>query len=78
LSVGPTGPTEKVFFVKFSFPVNFVVLIRVAYMDPDPGKWSGSATLPEYAGGLILSGAYCNGDTPPSFTFFAEFKKIIS
>ncbi len=31
LSVGPTGPTQTVFFVKFSLPVNFVVLIRVAY-----------------------------------------------
>jgi hypothetical protein len=29
LSVGPTGPTQKVFFVKFSLPANFVVLIRV-------------------------------------------------
>ncbi len=25
LSAGPTGPTQKVFFVKFSLPVNFVV-----------------------------------------------------
>jgi hypothetical protein len=25
LSVRPTGPTQKVFFVKFSLPVNFVV-----------------------------------------------------
>jgi hypothetical protein len=31
LSVGPTGPTQKVFFVQFSLPVNFVVLMRVAY-----------------------------------------------
>ncbi len=37
LSVGPTGPTKKVFFVKFSLPVNFVVLNRVAY-----GSGSGS------------------------------------
>jgi hypothetical protein len=31
LSVGPTGPNQKAYFVKFSLPVNFVVLIRVAY-----------------------------------------------
>ncbi len=31
MSVGPPGPIQKVFFVKFSLPVNFVVLIRVAY-----------------------------------------------
>ncbi len=31
LSVGPTGPTQKVFFVKFSLLVNFFVLIIVAY-----------------------------------------------
>ncbi len=31
LSVGPTGATQKVFFVKFSLPANFVALIRVAY-----------------------------------------------
>ncbi len=37
LSVGPTGSTEKVFFVQFSLPVNFVVLMRVAY-----GSGSGS------------------------------------
>ncbi len=47
LSVGPTGPNQKTYFVKFSLPVNFVVLIRVAYgsgsnntreliPDPDP------------------------------------------
>jgi hypothetical protein len=48
LSVVPTGPNQKVYFVKFSLPVN-VVPIRVAYgsgsgsyntpiPDPDPGK----------------------------------------
>jgi hypothetical protein len=31
LSVGPTEPTQKVFFVKFSLSVSFVVLTRVAY-----------------------------------------------
>ncbi len=31
LSIGPTGPNQKAYFVKFSLPVNFVVLIRVAY-----------------------------------------------
>ncbi len=31
LSVGPTGPTQKVFFVQFSLPANFVVLMRVPY-----------------------------------------------
>ncbi len=31
LSVGPTGPNQKAYFVKFSLPVNFVVLIRIAY-----------------------------------------------
>jgi hypothetical protein len=31
LPVGPTGPTQKVFFVQFSLPVNFFVLMRVAY-----------------------------------------------
>jgi hypothetical protein len=49
LSVGPTGPTQKEFFVKFFFPDNFVVLIRLAYgsgsdtreTDPDPEKWYG-------------------------------------
>jgi hypothetical protein len=30
LSVRPTGPNQKAYFVKFSSPVNFVVLIRVA------------------------------------------------
>jgi hypothetical protein len=39
LSVGPTGTTQTVFYVKFSLPVNFVVLIRVAY-----GFGSGSQT----------------------------------
>ncbi len=53
LSVGPTGPNQQAYIVKFSIPVNFVVLIRVAYRsgsyntrelipDPDPGKWKGS------------------------------------
>ncbi len=32
LSVGPTGPNQKAYFVKFSLPVNFVVLIKVAYV----------------------------------------------
>jgi hypothetical protein len=45
LSVGPTGPTQKLFFVKFSLPVNFVVLIRVL-MDPDP-KHLGRETDPD-------------------------------
>jgi hypothetical protein len=31
LSVGPIGPTQKIFFVQFSLPVNFVVLMRGAY-----------------------------------------------
>jgi hypothetical protein len=31
LSVGPTVPTQKVFFVEFSLPINFDLLIRVAY-----------------------------------------------
>ncbi len=31
LSVGPTGPTQKVFLVQFSLPVNFVVIMGVAY-----------------------------------------------
>ncbi len=35
LSVGPTGSNQKAYLVKFSLPVNFIVLIRVAY-------WSGS------------------------------------
>ncbi len=35
--VGPTGHTQKVFFVKFSISVNFVVLIRVAY---GSGSWT--------------------------------------
>jgi hypothetical protein len=30
LSVGRIGPNQKAYFVKFSLPVNFVVLIRVA------------------------------------------------
>ncbi len=30
LSVGPTGPNQKAYFVKISLPVNFVVFIRVA------------------------------------------------
>ncbi len=30
LSVGPLGPNQKAYFVKFSLPVNFVVLIIVA------------------------------------------------
>jgi hypothetical protein len=69
LSVGPTGPTQKVFFVKYSLPVNFVVLIRVAYgsgtltpgnrsgPDPDPEKLygTGSATLLKTALGTYLS-----------------------
>ncbi len=29
LSVGPTGSTRKVYFVKVSLPVNFIVLIRI-------------------------------------------------
>ncbi len=41
LSVGPTGPTQEVFFVKFSLPVNFVVPSTVLWSrnnflsDPD-------------------------------------------
>ncbi len=31
LTIGPTGPTQKVFFFQFSLPVNFVVLMRVVY-----------------------------------------------
>jgi hypothetical protein len=31
LSVGPPGPHQKAYFVKFSLPVNFVVIIRVAF-----------------------------------------------
>jgi hypothetical protein len=47
LSVGPLGPNHKAYFVKFSLPIHFVVLIRVAYGSgslnareriPDPGK----------------------------------------
>jgi hypothetical protein len=38
LSACPTGPIQKAYIVKFSIPVNFVVLIRVSY-------GSGSATL---------------------------------
>jgi hypothetical protein len=30
-NIGPTGPNQKAYFVKFSLLVNFVVLIRVAY-----------------------------------------------
>jgi hypothetical protein len=51
-----TGPNQKAYFVKFSHPVSFVVLIRGRIRirirkhlgtDPDPGKLygSGSATL---------------------------------
>jgi hypothetical protein len=37
LSVGPTGPNQKAYLVKFFLSVNFFVLIRVAYgPDPDP------------------------------------------
>jgi hypothetical protein len=35
LSVSPTGPNQKVHFVKFSIPVNFVVLLE-QLTDPDP------------------------------------------
>ncbi len=34
-SVGPTGPNQKAYFVKFSLPVNYVVLIKVGVLDPD-------------------------------------------
>jgi hypothetical protein len=34
-SVGRTGPDQRAYFVKFSLPVNFVVLIR-KLMDLDP------------------------------------------
>jgi hypothetical protein len=39
LPVGQTGPKEKAYFVKFFYPVNFVVLNRLAY-----GTGSGSQT----------------------------------
>ncbi len=53
LSVGPTGPTQKVFFVRFSLPVIFVVLIGVAYgsgsdtqgTDQEPEKWYASLRI---------------------------------
>jgi hypothetical protein len=43
LSVGPTGPTQKVFFGKFSLPFTFFV--PPSRTDPDPEKLYGSATL---------------------------------
>jgi hypothetical protein len=42
LSVGPIGPTDKVFFVQFSLPVNFDVLMRVAY-GSDPGHFGNGS-----------------------------------
>jgi hypothetical protein len=53
------GPNQKAYFVKFSLPVNFVVLIRVGILwtririlntrewipDPDPGKLYGSLRI---------------------------------
>ncbi len=55
LSVGPAGPTQKVFFVKFSLPVNLCVhqsslWIRILNTlgtdpDPDPEKWYGSLRI---------------------------------
>jgi hypothetical protein len=54
LSEGPAGPNQKAYFVKFPLPLNFVVLIRVAFesgslirildYDTDP-YGSGSAIL---------------------------------
>jgi hypothetical protein len=44
LSVGSTVPTQKVFFVEFSLPINFDLLIRVAY-ESGSLKLTGSATL---------------------------------
>jgi hypothetical protein len=55
LSAGPPGPNQKVYFVKFSCPVHFVVLIRVGIdlytdprhpgTDPDPRKWYWSERM---------------------------------
>jgi hypothetical protein len=56
LSIGPTAPTQKVFFVTFSLSVNFVVLIRVPgslwirildnrETDPDPEKLYASLRI---------------------------------
>jgi hypothetical protein len=39
--VGPTGLTQKVFFVKFSLPLNFFVPLE-KLTDPDPEKLYGS------------------------------------
>ncbi len=60
MSVGPAGPTEKVLFVKFSLPVNFVVpLEKLTGPDPrHPKDGSGSATL-------LVTGAYILENTPP-------------
>ncbi len=38
MSVGPPGPNQKAYFVQFSLPVNFVVLIIVAY-GSESGSW---------------------------------------
>ncbi len=52
LSVGPTGPNQTAYFVKFLLQIKFVVLIKSSFRirilehpdDTDP-FWSGSATL---------------------------------
>ncbi len=52
---GLTGPTQKIFFVQFSLPVNFVRLMRVAY---GPGSRSSTPGGKLYGSGsttLILT-----------------------
>ncbi len=46
LSEGPTGPRQKVFFVKFSLPANFVVPLE-KLVDPDPTHPGGGGADPD-------------------------------
>jgi hypothetical protein len=67
-SVGPKGPNQKAYFVKFCHPVNFVVLIRVAYgsgsyilgngsrirIHPDPQHCTGAGSGIHCLGSAIV------------------------
>jgi hypothetical protein len=54
LSLDPTGPTQKVFFVKFSLPVNFA-----AWEPPPPG---GGRKTDSHFGGKIWKGKDKKGE----------------
>ncbi len=86
LSLGPIGPNRKAYIVKFSLPVNVIVLIRVAYgsgsqnnliriPDPNPGKLYKSLRIrntdPKVGKQSLIS------DSTYNFTLWPKFKQTM-